>query len=277
MFETMANDVGSNRGGVPANGTTLVKDVITEGFQLPAGTVASDILVYTCNATGNYGSDNPTWSTTLTPITTGITKTIQVNPDGTTTVEVSGYDFSAHWVGEANPPSPQKLVIKVPIVPKADFVGGANVPTNVSTASGLYYNNQHAPVYTLENYPTPTLNFPVNITIRKTGLAVGESATFKITKNTGTDESPIWDDYTTVMITGTGNAANDIVKLANLEAATYKIEEGSWSYTYKPTDGSKTVYNTKEDPISPYVFSNEKKTTITIKHAEGVKRNVFNP
>jgi uncharacterized protein YegL len=258
---------------ITLNGTTVAKDIITKSFRIPAG--ANRVRLYTSNAT--VGTDGTvTWATRV-PAVNATAQIDDSQGDGTTVVTVTNYDYSTHWVGRFDPPSPRKLIIEIDIEPKPNAVGGVNIPTNKGE-SGIYFENA---LY--ENYtPIPTVTLPVNITIRKTGLEADESATFKISKNTnpnypgGPTEAPTWTYFTTVILTGTGDAANPpVVKLVKLAPEIYQIEESEWSWTYDPT--SATVVTTEHATNNLFEFSNAKKTTVPARNAEAVVKNVFNP
>ena len=108
--------------------TAVVKDTMTEYFNLPANT--DDIKVYTQNYKGNNQ-----WEETRQPITA----TVAISNK---TVTVKGYDYAKNFVSEkANSDSSygQKLVIEFTITPdRAKLAQDEAVKVDTNTGAGLY-------------------------------------------------------------------------------------------------------------------------------------------
>lgn len=160
IFENISDEVGG--ASIKLDSNTVVKDVISDYFKLPAGTVATKIKVMTADCTAVDNNGKPTsWGedkvdNSLKPIVDMATKT----------VSVSGYDFSEHWVGKNKTDNnihegAQKLIIEIPIEPEDGFLGGNNVPTNADT-SGVY-SVQDGEQKLVENYEVPTANVPIKL------------------------------------------------------------------------------------------------------------------
>lgn len=155
IFQTISENIQTGGASVTLDGTTVVRDVISDYFQLPEGVSANKITVKTADC-NSFNGDTPVWEADTD---VGLTATV----DGRN-VTVSGFDFSENWVGkdtntgEVHPG--KKLIIEIPIELRTGFLGGANIPTN-GPASGIYSGNE-----CFENFPVPNVNVEIeNITV----------------------------------------------------------------------------------------------------------------
>ena len=156
IFQQISNNITTGGSATTLGSETVVKDVISPYFTLPAGTTASGIQINTYDCTGKNG-DTYTWSSTSGG-NGGATAT--VNGDQ---VSVTGFDFSENWCGTetdaqgATTVRGKKLVISFTVGPKSGFLGGNGVITNAS--AGIYENGSaQTPVMTFEQ---PTVNVPI--------------------------------------------------------------------------------------------------------------------
>ena len=164
IFQQISNNITTGGSATTLGSETVVKDVISPYFTLPAGASAKDIQINTYACTGKDG-DTYTWSSTSSG-NGGATAT--VNGDQ---VSVTGFDFSENWCGtETNADGTttvrgKKLVISFTVDPKNDFLGGNNVITNAS--AGVYENSSvQTPVMTFEQ---PTVNVSIkDVTVTAT-------------------------------------------------------------------------------------------------------------
>lgn len=153
IFQSISNEVGGASNST-LNSQTVLKDIISDSFQLPAGADASSIAVYTANCTAitndvpTFGADQPS----------GLSASIA--EDGRT-ITVSGFDYSANYVGqntttgELHNPG-KKLIVEIPIEIRTGFLGGNHVPTN-SDASGVYSKDSTL----VEQFDVPYVNIPI--------------------------------------------------------------------------------------------------------------------
>ncbi len=131
---------GGDNTSLDAN--TVLSDTITEYFQLSGTTATVHTERYT--ATGFVNNNDAT--------------TFAISGD---TVSYSGFNYSENWVGTTDNNGAvtyhgAKLVIEFDIAPKAGFLGGDGVPTNVTASSGMYYNST-----LVKNFNHCTTNVPV--------------------------------------------------------------------------------------------------------------------
>ena len=156
IFQQISNNITEGGSATTLGSETVVKDIISSYFTLPAGTTASNIQINTYDCTGKTG-DTYTWSSTSGG---NGGATAKVNGDQ---VSVTGFDFSKNWCGtETNTNSTttvrgKKLVISFTVDPKSGFLGGNDVITNAS--AGIYENGSaQTPVMTFEQ---PKVNVPI--------------------------------------------------------------------------------------------------------------------
>ena len=156
IFQQISNQIETGGAETTLGSETVVKDIISPYFTLPAGTTASDIRIDTYACTGKDGNTY-TWSGTSGG-SGGASAT--VNGDQ---VSVTGFDFSENWCGTETDAQGnttvrgKKLVISFEVSRKSGFLGGNDVITNAS--AGIYENGSaQTPVMTFEQ---PTVNVPI--------------------------------------------------------------------------------------------------------------------
>ena len=164
IFQQISNNITTGGSATTLGSETVVKDIISPYFTLPAGASAKDIQINTYDCTGKTG-DTYTWSSTSGG-NGGATATVSGDQ-----VSVTGFDFSENWCGtETNTQGTttvrgKKLVISFTVDPKGGFLGGNNVITNAS--AGIYENSSaQTPVMTFEQ---PKVNVPIkDVTVTAT-------------------------------------------------------------------------------------------------------------
>lgn len=156
IFQQISNQIETGGSETTLGSETVVKDIISPYFTLPAGTTASGIRIDTYDCTGKTG-DTYTWSSTSGG-NGGASAT--VNGDQ---VSVTGFNFSENWCGTETDAQGnttvrgKKLVISFEVSPKSGFLGGNDVITNAS--AGIYENGSaQTPVMTFEQ---PKVNVPI--------------------------------------------------------------------------------------------------------------------
>ena len=156
IFQQISNQIETGGAETTLGSETVVKDIISPYFTLPAGTTASGIRIDTYACTGKDGNTY-TWSGTSGG-PGGATATV----DGDQ-VSITGFDFSENWCGTETDAQGNstvrgnKLVISFEVSPKSGFLGGNEVITNAS--AGIYENGSaQTPVMTFEQ---PKVNVPI--------------------------------------------------------------------------------------------------------------------
>lgn len=156
IFQQISNNITTGGSSTTLGSETVVKDIISPYFTLPAGTTASGIRIDTYDCTGKDGNTY-TWSSTSGGSGGASAK---VNGDQ---VSVTGFSFSENWCGTETDAQGnttvrgKKLVISFDVQPKPGFFGGNGVVTN--TSAGIYENGSaQTPVMTFEQ---PTVDVPL--------------------------------------------------------------------------------------------------------------------
>lgn len=158
IFQKIAQNIESGGSSTTLDGNTVIKDLVSDYFQLPAGTTSDKITVTTVPCTA-ITDGKPVWGT-AEPFGGA---TVEVNP-ATGDVSVTGFDFAANYVGmdsisgKEQLHNPAKMLrISFDVVPKDGLLGGSGVPTN--TSAGIYENsNATNPVITFNQ---PTVDIPI--------------------------------------------------------------------------------------------------------------------
>lgn len=164
IFQQISNNITTGGSSTTLGSETVVKDIISPYFTLPAGTTASGIRIDTYDCTGKDGNTY-TWSRTSGG-NGGASAT--VNGDQ---VSVTGFNFSENWCGTETDAQGnttvrgKKLVISFEVSPKSGFLGGNDVITNAN--AGIYENGSaQTPVMTFEQ---PKVNVPIeDVTVTAT-------------------------------------------------------------------------------------------------------------
>ncbi len=156
IFQQISNNITTGGSSTTLGSETVIKDIISPYFTLPAGASASDIRLDTYDCTGMTG-DTYTWRSTSGG---NGGASAAVNGDQ---VSVTGFDFSKNWCGTETDANGnvtyrgKKLVITFTADPKPGFLGGNGVPTNDN--AGVYENGSATtPVITFEQ---PTVDVPI--------------------------------------------------------------------------------------------------------------------
>ena len=153
IFQTISQETGGAT--YTLTSSAVVQDVISEYFDLPAGTTKDDMQVYTQAFTGTNADGSRSWGGR-----TAYNATVELDV-AAKKLRVSNFDFSENWVGfhinadGDRTPHGCKLVIVIPIKPIMDNCWGTDLPTNKADESGIYVGeNPVAP------FPVPTVDYP---------------------------------------------------------------------------------------------------------------------
>ena len=299
-FATIAAASGGSSAALGEASISTV-DIVSASFNLPAGTQASNIRVYTAACTGLNGTQPTFGSMILAPNREDMYQPMKKGADGVlqpdgpekkvdgsitcaldgNKITVEGFDFSNLWCGEIVENEQHKgwhgykVSMLIPIKMNPDALGGVGVDTNAE-GSGIFINGENQFPFT-----SPKVNLPVNIVINKRGLDEGESAKFTIWRKTATEAA--WEPVTSVFVTRHKN--QDInaprTRIEGMPATNasgveyiYKVSEDDWSWSYTLTSDKEL---TTENTDNPFTFTNKKKNIIDtkIRHAESKVTNTF--
>lgn len=151
-LDAIFQEISQTAGGatLTLGSQTVLKDVVSEYFDLPEN-ASSMITAQSYSCTGFDADGHPTWSNT--PDTASYTVTVNDK-----TISVTGFDYSANWVGKdtttgvMHTPG-KKLVVTIPIVDNG--TGTGTVPTNGPDSA--VYDKDGNPVC---SFAQPTAYFP---------------------------------------------------------------------------------------------------------------------
>lgn len=147
IFTQISNQISSP--AINLGTETVVRDILSPYFNLPEGTDAESIRLYTADYNGTTFEDRVPAD--------GITATVNTE---TETIEVSGFDFAANFVSETIKPDDtygKKLIIEFDTVfDRSSTFGGNGIPTNEDT-SGVYSGDE-----CVECFVSPTVDIPID-------------------------------------------------------------------------------------------------------------------
>ena len=147
IFTQISNQVSSP--AINLGTETVVRDILSPYFNLPEGTDAESIRLYTADYNGTTFEDRVPAD--------GITATVNTV---TETIEVRGFDFTANFVSETTKPGKtygKKLIIEFDTVfDRSSTFGGNGIPTNAD-ASGVYSGSE-----CVEYFVSPTVDIPID-------------------------------------------------------------------------------------------------------------------
>lgn len=186
IFQDISHTVGGTT--VTLTSTSVLRDVISDSFKLPAGADKSSIKAYSVdclskNSDGSYSwQDKSAW-TAISPENIELT-------DNNKTINVTGFDYAANWVDQFGVNGSQshgkKLVVQIPIVPETTAYGDCD--TN-GPASGIYATgvDGEEPVQT---FPSPKVYIPY-FTVVHVASTVNDQG-HNEGKRTGETHHPVW-------------------------------------------------------------------------------------
>ena len=148
IFQSIGGQIATP--GIELGSETVVRDVLSDYFALPAGAGPDDIRLYTAAYDGTaFGAREAAQ---------GLHAAVDAAAG---TVAVDGFDFNANFVSDVPREGGfygRKLIMEFTVQPRAGFLGGNGVPTNAA-ASGVYAGGGAAePVGA---FPVPTADVPI--------------------------------------------------------------------------------------------------------------------
>ena len=241
IFQTISDNIQTSN--IDLDSQTVVKDTVTQYFDLPANT--SDIKVYTAAAKADGTFENP--------VLTDLTPKIEGNA-----VTVTGFDFNANFVSKdlkSDGSYGKKLIVEFTVTPKNEFIGGNDVPTNDWQNTGVYDKDGAL----VENFndanTTPKVNVPVKepaFTTADKTIYLGNSTAVSGLYTLNVADTKGWQyDYVKVEVEG----------VTGTEVTPEDCTEYDIKVTFKPkTDGT----NSKGTPNSMDGVSKTDKATVHV-------------
>lgn len=288
VFGSIANNTGGDYDA--ASSSSVLVDIVAQSFSIPEDTDLGTVKVYQVKCTQSSATALISWSETKEDITSSVTL------DTTTPneVSVSGFDYGANWCGwddSAKKEHGYKLVLEIPIVVRAEAIGGPSVITNTSD-SKLVLRDAEGKEIKSYDLPQPSLPIPVSIWIEKHGLVDDDSAVFTLARAlyhsgasyddyvTGAYKDT-WENFTKVIVNEKNmqtvtvdGVEHKVVKISGLDPDYYyRIKEDAWAWGYPVQIGGVqyTIGDNLQNPLQVYNTPDPDAP----KHAEAVVRNVF--
>lgn len=181
IFQDISHTIGGTT--VTLGSTSVLRDVISDSFTLPEGADKNSITAYSVDCTAV--NDDGTYSWSANRDTTPYSVTVEGK-----TINVTGFDYAANWVGkdtntgEMHTPA-KKLVVQIPIVLDPDATG--SVDTN-GPASGIYASADAEAAFA--NFKTPTVYVPFFTVVHVESNVNDQGKNFG--QETGRKDYPLW-------------------------------------------------------------------------------------
>lgn len=185
IFTEISQTVGGTT--VTLGRTSVLRDVISDSFKLPAGADKSSIKAYSVDCLGKNSDGSYSWQdksawTAISPENIELT-------DNNKTINVTGFDYAANWVDQYGVNYSQshgkKLVVQIPIVPETTAYGDCD--TN-GPASGIYASADAETAFA--NFKTPTVYVPF-FTVAHVESRVNDQGK-NFGQETGRKDYPLW-------------------------------------------------------------------------------------
>lgn len=248
IFESLSSQIGATP--MPLDSNTVVKDIVTPQFTLPANATAVTVKQVTC-LTYNSSTGAATWDDANA--VTLSSSTVKINEENHS-VDVSGFDFAHNYVAEIGRDENddkkegsfkgRKLVIVFTIEPDPDFLGGDHVATN-STDSGIYKKNEDGTYTCVGNFEPGYVDVPlkkIDTVAQDKHIYYGNTTDLAGILNLHVKDSTS-GKYLQDIANGINNAYVDLVYTVTLNdqtVVTYTIPAGTtWNNgTWKKADGT---------------------------------------
>ena len=295
IFQQISNNVEGGGADTTLDETTVVRDIVSPNFVVPNGT--SGIKYYTQSYIGEK-----TWADRIEA--PGVSAT-QSTSGNSTTLDITGFDFSENYVGTEIKDGVvkgyrgKKLIIEFTINVDPDFLGGSNVDTN-GAESGIYTGEGRF----VEQFEQPKVNVAlkeISTVVDNKYIYLGNTADLTEILNLYVKRNDQQADLK-VTVDGINNAYVNLqytITLDNNRVAVYTIpagmkwEDGTWEYNkgellqnYQALDDTNfAVTCVMTDAAAPnnqspaegsatvYVY----KPTITFKDSEQTYKKPLNP
>ena len=221
IFQQISQETGGS--SVQYGEETIIKDIVTPYFTMPANT--TDIKLFTAESNGSANS----WKARES---FNGSVTIQDN-----TVSVSGFSFKDNWCGSHTESGQttfrngKKLIIEFTVSPKAGFLGGNGVPTNGAN-SGVYHEGKLVGAFKVP-YVNVTIQ-PVTVTAEDKNVYLMGNVTEAECKNGATATCNGVNLLNTSEYTGANAWKADYVEITTTvtpQGSTNLTDDGTYTFT----------------------------------------------
>ena len=176
VFSQLSTVLNPGSTTVKLTDTAVVRDVVTDDFQIKYTGETADVTAYTMSYQGEDADGTKLWKKDEESVST----VDDVNDDsklhitvGGQTVSVTNFDFAGNYVHkDGDEAKGKKLVVEIEIKAADDSLGGVKLPTN--TGRPGVYDSPESP-RPVEDFPLPHVDLPTTVTVQKE--VVGGSGT----------------------------------------------------------------------------------------------------
>lgn len=180
---------------------SVLRDIITEDFDLTDGYT---IDVYTADAIFD-NEDNLTWADRQPA--SSLNAALTENADHTKTLDVTNYDYSAHYVAPDNAANAQKVIVEINGV-KPNKTG--DVFASNTGDSGIYKINDDDTDKLIDAFPIPEISrYKYNVIVEEDNTAARVGVDFTMTADDWTDPALIAKDNAAATLTFTPGEGSD--------------------------------------------------------------------
>ena len=237
IFESISKSETTSGTTVKLNSNSILRDVISDKFELPEGTEASSIKVYTAESdqVGNDGS--VTWKNRVEAKTTDYPVSINGNK-----VDVTGFDYSTNYVTKNHPG--KKLIVEIIV---NGLQSGIDMDSNDTKEekSGIYKNSTETTA--VKNFTSPKVTIPEYSYV----LDYGKKVTIP---NTDQSQSKAYSETTKINSTKAAPSTSTSIKKTY---GTFALENNT--VTYQPGkinwDGFDSIFSFGKKTGDEYEWS----------------------
>ena len=212
VFEQIFNEEISSNTTVTLGESAVLRDIISDKFELPEGTTSDYIKVYTANS--KYTNDVLDWEK---PVLSSMKVSIGSDEK---TIDVSGFDYSKQYV-TANHKG-QKLIVEILV---NGLVSGKQLDSNDET-SGIYENKDATTA--VKNFEQPKVDIPEYSYVLDYGKKVSIPNVDKNTSNVH-DSTQTKNYSSTTKMNLSKAAPTDSTELKD-DYGTFKLENSALTY-----------------------------------------------
>lgn len=237
IFESISKSETTSGTTVKLNSNSILRDVISDKFELPEGTEASSIKVYTAESdqVGNDGS--VTWKNRVEAKTTDYPVSINGNK-----VDVTGFDYSTNYVTKNHPG--KKFIVEILV---NGLQSGIDMYSNDTeqAKSGIYKNSSETTA--VKNFVSPKVTIPEYSYV----LDYGKKVTIP---NTDESQSKSYSETTQINSTKAAPSVSTSIKKTY---GTFALENNA--VTYQPGrinwDGFDSIFSFSKKTGDEYEWS----------------------
>lgn len=237
IFESISSSEITSGTSVTLKSNSILRDVISDKFELPEGTDASSIKVYTAESDQVSNDGSVTWKNRVEAKTTDYPVSINGNK-----VDVTGFDYSTNYVTKNHPG--KKLIVEILV---NGLQSGIDMYSNDTeqAKSGIYKNSSETTA--VKNFVSPKVTIPEYSYV----LDYGKKVTIP---NTDTDLNKAYSETTKINST---KAAPSTLKSIKKTYGTFALENNT--LTYQPRrinwDGFDSIFSFGKKTGDEYEWS----------------------